>query len=81
MTDLEKECLTVLLRIRDAWTRRFVSRDAFMEIMGAMVQTIKHLESKQSSCPTGSHFGPCDCKPAIIGHAQDWKYQKKNRTL
>lgn len=81
MTEIEKECLSVLLRIRDAWTRKYVSREGFMEIMSAIIQAIKHLEATSGGCATGSHFGPCDCKPAIKGHSADWKYWRKNKAL
>jgi len=79
MTDLEKECLSVLLRVRDAWTRRFISKEAFMDLMSAVVQAIKHLESKSYSCPTGVHVGSCDCKPAVVGRSKEWKYFHKEK--
>lgn len=79
MTEIENECLNVLLRVRDAWTRKYVSRDGFMEIMFAIVQAIKHLEAKGSGCATGTHVGRCHCKPAIVGPTYEWQYHRKKR--
>lgn len=81
MTGLEEKCLYILLRVRDAWTRRFISRHDFMSLMEEIVKIISSLEAKQLGCPTGSHFGDCDCKPAVVGHGRDWIYRKSNKLI
>ena len=44
MTPLEQEALDMLLEVRDALTGRTLTNKDYIELMGHVMQTIKHLE-------------------------------------
>lgn len=74
-TPLEKEALDTLREVCRIWTARQINTRTFMDTMGLMIQTIKHLENLETGCPTGSHAAKCFCVPAVKGHTLDWKYR------
>jgi hypothetical protein len=79
MTPLEKDCLDMFLSIRDYLTGGGVRhRYVFMDMMGEIVKIIKRLEAHASGCPTGTHFGGCSCRPAVVGRPNDWKHRRRN---
>lgn len=78
MTPLEKEALDTCLEILEVFVaNKPLGRNDFMVTIGHLRDTIRHLEARQSGCPTGTHASYCDCKPAILGHSHDWKYKHK----
>lgn len=66
LTDLEREALEVLLLLKSNLEKK-LTRLEFMEFMGHVRDTIKHLENKHYGCPTGRHSSTfCDCKKGEI---------------
>lgn len=78
MTPLEKEALDLTRYLLDVLTARVIKANDFMELMGKIKMANKRLEAAEGGCATGSHLGRCDCQPAVLGHAEDWKHRKKN---
>ncbi len=75
MTDLEKDSFALFVKIRDAWTRRLITKWEFRELLGDIVKIIRRFDSTQSGCPTGKHYEECTCQAAVAGYAR--KYQPR----
>jgi len=82
MTELEKDSLdTFRMAIDHFAAGRRTGKTSYMAIMGAMRDMVRRLEKLMSGCPTGTHFKPCTCQPAVVGSSIDVIKQKRRKGL
>jgi hypothetical protein len=77
MTPVEKNCLDLLLRIRQFLTGGTPGKWNYMVMLGEIRDQITVLEHLPF-CPTGTHESPCTCKPPIVGYTAEY-YKAKRR--
>lgn len=81
MTDLEKQAYELLIQIREAWTARAIKRQDFMVLMGTVTRMIRQFEALEGGCPTGTHFDPCTCQPAVRGKSSYYHPRKSIKAI
>lgn len=70
MTNLEWEALATMEEVLTHFSvGRRLTNTTFVEVMGHVRDTVKHLRNKSyaCACATGLHAGRCTCKPPVFG--------------